>query len=55
MGKAINFNVLILILIILISIVTVNGNDYKIYFMYISKDEIINLLRNIDLTEKAEH
>ena len=27
-------------------------NDYIIHFSYMSKDEAINLLRNVDLTEK---
>ena len=35
-----------------VAIVTVKGNDYKIHFLYMSKDEAINLLRNADLTEK---
>ena len=31
----------------------VKGNDYRIYFWYISKNEAINLLANTDLTEKS--
>ena len=34
------------------AIVSVKWNDYRIHFLYRSKDEIINLLRNADLTEK---
>ena len=44
--KARSFNVVI---------VSVKGNDYRIHFWYISKDEAINLLQNVDLTEKLEH
>ena len=43
MQKAINFND--------VAHVTVKGNDYRIHFLYISKDEAINLLRNVDLTK----
>ena len=46
MQKAMNFND--------IAIVTVRGNDYRIHFLYRSKDETINLSRNADLTEKSE-
>ena len=33
--------------------VSVKGNDYRIRFRYISKDEAINLLKNCDLKEKV--
>ena len=46
MQKAMNFND--------IAIVTIRGNDYRIHFLYRSKDETINLSRNADLTEKSE-
>ena len=35
-----------------IAIVSVKGNNYRIHFWYMSKDEAIKLLRNGDLTEK---
>ena len=35
------------------AVVFVKGNDYRIHFLYMSKDEAINLLRNVDLTEKS--
>ena len=34
-------------------VITSKGNDYTIHFLYMSKDEAINLLRNADLTEKS--
>ena len=43
--KAMNFND--------VAIVTVKENDYIIHFLYMSKDEAINFLRNADLTEKS--
>ena len=36
-----------------VAIRAVKGNDYRIHFLYMSKDEAINLLRNVDLTEKS--
>ena len=42
MQKAISFND--------VAIVSVKQNDYRIYFLHISKYEAINLLRNTDLT-----
>ena len=32
--------------------VSSKGNDYRIRFYYMSKDEAINLLKNADLTKK---
>ena len=46
MQKAVNFNY--------VTIVTVKENDHKIEFLYTSKDEAINALRNVDLTEKGK-
>ena len=46
MQKAVNFNY--------VTIVTVKENDHKIEFLYTSKDEAINVLRNVDLTEKGK-
>ena len=34
-----------------ISIFSVEVNDYRIHFWYVSKDETTNLLRNADLIE----
>ena len=33
------------------AIFPVKRNDYRIHFLYLSKDEAINLLRNADLIE----
>ena len=38
-----------------VAIVTVEGKDYKIHFLYMGKDETINLLSNADLAEKREY
>ena len=46
MQKAVNFNV---------TIVSVKGNDYRIYFWYMNKDEVLNLLIKADLTEKVKY
>ena len=35
------------------STISVKGNNYRIYFWYISKDEAINFWRNADSTEKS--
>ena len=37
-----------------VAIVTVKETDYRIHLLYMSKDEVINLLRNADLAEKTE-
>ena len=37
------------------AIVSVSGNDYRIHFWNINKDEAINLLRNADLKEKVHY
>ena len=36
-----------------VPIASVKRNDYRIHFWYMSKDEVINLLRNEDLIEKS--
>ena len=46
MQKAVNFNY--------VTIVTVKENDHRFEFLYTSKDEAINVLRNADLTEKSK-
>ena len=45
MQKAINFNN--------VAIVFVKGDDYRIHFWYMSKDDEINILKNSDLNEKS--
>ena len=45
MKKAISFTY--------VDIVTIKGNYYIIHFLYMSKYEAINLLRNDDLAEKS--
>ena len=37
---------------LMLAIVSANKNYYRIHFVYIYKDEAINVLRNADLTEK---
>ena len=36
-----------------VAIVSAKGNDYRIHLWYMSKDEVINLLKGADLTEKS--
>ena len=43
--KAINFND--------IAIVSIKGNDYRISFWYMSKDDVINVMKNPNLNEKT--
>ena len=35
------------------AIVSVKGNDYRIHFWYMSKDDAINIMNNSDLSEKS--
>ena len=37
-----------------IAIVSINGNDYRIHFWHMNKDDAIYLLKNADLTVKVE-
>ena len=37
-----------------IAIVTVKETDYNIHTMYIIRDKVINILRNVVLTEKTK-
>ena len=46
MQKAMNFN---------FAIVSITGNDYKIHFWYMSKDEAISIVHNSDLNEKTNY
>ena len=45
MQKAINFND--------VAIVSIKGNDYRIHFWYLSKDDPINMTDNSDLNDKT--
>ena len=45
MQEAMNFND--------VAIVSVKGNDYRIHFWYISKDDAISIMNNSDLNEKT--
>ena len=44
MQKVMNFNV---------AIVSIKGNDYRIHFWYMSKDEAISIMHNSSLNEKT--
>ena len=35
-----------------IAILSVRGNDYRIHFLHMIKDEAVNLLRNAGLSEE---
>ena len=35
-----------------VAIVSVKGNDYRIHFSYMSKDDAINIMKNSDLKKK---
>ena len=37
-----------------VPIVSVKGNDYRIHFSYMNKDDAINIIKNSDLNEKSE-
>ena len=41
MQKAMNFNY--------VAIVSIKGNDYRIHFCYMSKDDAMNLMKNSNL------
>ena len=45
MQKAINFND--------VAIVSIKGNDYRIHFWYMSKDDTINTMNNSSIDEKT--
>ena len=36
-----------------LAIVSIRGNDYRIHFWYMSKNDAINLMNNYILNEKA--
>ena len=35
------------------AIVSIQGNDYRIHFWYMSKDDSINVMKNANLNEKT--
>ena len=45
MQKAMNFNDLV--------IVSIKGNDYRIHFWYMSRNDTINIMNNSNLNEKS--
>ena len=45
MQEAMNFND--------VAIVSIKGNDYRINFWYMSKDDAINIMKNSSLNEKT--
>ena len=45
MQKTMNFND--------VAIVSVKGGDYRIYFLYMSKDDAMNIMKNSNLNEKS--
>ena len=45
MQKAINFNDA--------AIVSIKGNDYRIHFWYMNKDDAISIMNNASLNEKT--
>ena len=45
MQKAMNFND--------VASVSIKGNDYRIHFWYMSKDDAINIMNNSNLNEKT--
>ena len=45
MQKAMNFND--------VAVVSVKGNDYRIYFWYMSKDAAISIMLNSNLNDKT--
>ena len=36
-----------------VAIVSIKGNDYRIHFWYLSKDDAISIMNNSDLNEKT--
>ena len=46
MQKAMNFNY--------VAIVSVKGNDYRVHFWYMSKDDAISIMHNSSLIDKKD-
>ena len=36
-----------------VAIASINGNDYRIHFWYMSKDDAINIMKNSSLNKKV--
>ena len=36
-----------------VAIVSLKGSDYRIYFLYMSKDDQIDIMKNSNLNEKS--
>ena len=36
-----------------VAIVSIKGNDYRVHFWYMSKDDTINIMNNSNLTKKT--
>ena len=47
MQKVMNFNI--------VAIVSVKRSDYRILFLYMSKNDTINIMKDSDLNEKMYH
>ena len=45
MQEAMNFNH--------VAIVSIKGNGYRIYFWYMSKNDLINIMKNSNLNERS--
>ena len=45
MQKTTNFND--------VAIASIKGNDYRVYFLYMSKDDAISIMNNSNLNKKA--
>ena len=45
MQRAVNFND--------VAIVSIKGKDYRTHFWYMSKDDEINVMKNVNLNEKS--
>ena len=37
-----------------VDILSIKGSDYRIYFWYVSRDDVINIIKNSNLNEKSE-
>ena len=36
-----------------VAVVSIKGNDYRIHICYMSKDDVISIMKNSSLSEKA--
>ena len=37
-----------------VAVVSIKGNDYRIHFWYMSKDDAISIMKNFSLNEKVD-